>query len=66
MCGAFENMNSEVPRHVVFLDETLVSVNSKCGVMALASLLKRGDPQQVPGTLSCMLEHEMDLFLARV
>jgi hypothetical protein len=43
-----------------------MTVNPKHEVMALASLLRRGDQQQVPGTLSCMLEHEMDLFLVRV
>jgi hypothetical protein len=43
-----------------------MAVNPKYGVMALASLLRRGDQQQVPGTLSCMLEHEMELFLVSV
>jgi hypothetical protein len=32
-------------------------------VMALTSLLRTGDQQELPGALSCMLEHEMDLFL---
>jgi hypothetical protein len=43
-----------------------MAVNKKYGVMTLTSLLRRGDQQQVPGTLSCMLEHEMDLFVVRV
>jgi hypothetical protein len=60
----FENTNLEVPHQVVFLDETWV--NPKYGVMEIASLLRRGDQEQVPGTLSCMLEHKMDLFLVRV
>jgi hypothetical protein len=43
-----------------------MTVNPKYGVVALASLLRRGDQQQVSGTLFFMLEHEMDLFLVRV
>jgi hypothetical protein len=39
-----------------------MTVNPKCVVMALASLLTRGDQQQRPGTLPCMLEHKMNLF----
>lgn len=58
-------MTLEVPHHVVFLDKTWcmrMTVNPKCVVMALASLLTRGDQQQRPGTLPCMLEHKMNLF----
>jgi hypothetical protein len=61
-------MNLKVLYQVLFQDETWVqiAVNPKYGVTALASLLRRGDQQQVLGTLSCVLEHKMDLFLARV
>jgi hypothetical protein len=38
-------MNIEVPHQVVFLDETWVY--PKYGVMEIASLLRRGDRQQV-------------------
>jgi hypothetical protein len=40
-----------------------MALNPKCGVMAVASPLTKGDKQQISGTLSCMLEHKMDLFL---
>jgi hypothetical protein len=38
-----------------------MAVNPKYGVMVLANLSRRGDQQQVPGTLSCVVEHEMDV-----
>jgi hypothetical protein len=42
-----------------------MAVNPRYAIMALASLLKTGG-QQVPGTLSCMLEHEMNYFLVQI
>lgn len=62
-------MNLEVPHQVVFLEESWMHTSgseSKILVMALASPLRRGDQQYVPGTLSCLLEHEMDFFLVQV
>jgi hypothetical protein len=58
-------MNLEVPHQVVFqmkLGFMRMAVIPKYGVMALASLLRTGD-QRVPGILSCMLDHKMDLCL---
>jgi hypothetical protein len=43
-----------------------MAVNKKCDVLALTSPLKRRDNQQVPGTLSFMLQHQLDLFLVQV
>lgn len=43
-----------------------MAVNRNYGVMAPASPLRRRDQQSVPGTLSCTLEHKMDLFLVQV
>jgi hypothetical protein len=43
-----------------------MALNPKCGVKVVASPLTKGDKQQIPGTLSCMLEHKMDLFLLRL
>jgi len=41
-------------------------VSPEYGIMALASLLRRGDQHQVSGTLLSIQKLKMDLFLGQV